>query len=115
MLGVRFSLLTFAESKDLKHIPHRQWVFSIPRRLRICFMLDRRLSAELSRCAGKVRSACLEACDRSEQAVAGAVIVVQTFGKSGALCDPCFFFAGADGLHSGIRMPGRRRSLKILI
>jgi len=35
----------------LKYVPHRQWVFSIPKRLRIYFMFDRRLLAKLSRCA----------------------------------------------------------------
>jgi len=35
----------------LKYVPHRQWVFSIPKRLRIYFMLDRRLLTKLSRCA----------------------------------------------------------------
>ena len=38
----------------LKYVPHRQWVFSIPKRLRIYFMFDRRLLAKLSRCAWKV-------------------------------------------------------------
>ena len=35
----------------LKYVPHRQWVFSIPKRLRIYFMFDRSLLAKLSRCA----------------------------------------------------------------
>ena len=34
----------------LKHVPHRQWVFSIPKRLRIYFMYDRKLLAKLSKC-----------------------------------------------------------------
>jgi len=34
----------------LKYVPHRQWVFSIPKRLRIYFMLNRRLLAKLSPC-----------------------------------------------------------------
>jgi hypothetical protein len=38
----------------LKKVPHRQWVFSIPKRLRIYFMFDRKLLAKLSRCAWKV-------------------------------------------------------------
>ena len=35
----------------LKYVPHRQWVFSIPKRLRIYFMYDRKLLTKLSRCA----------------------------------------------------------------
>ncbi len=35
----------------LKDVPHRQWVFSIPKRLRIYFLFDRKLLAKLSICA----------------------------------------------------------------
>ncbi|MCP4747924.1 MAG: IS3 family transposase [Desulfobacteraceae bacterium] len=35
----------------LKDVPRRQWVFSIPKRLRIYFMYDRKLQAKLSQCA----------------------------------------------------------------
>jgi ribosomal protein S27E len=38
----------------LKLVPHRQWVFSIPKRLRIYFLFNRKLLAKLSRCAWKV-------------------------------------------------------------
>ena len=38
----------------LKYVPHRQWVFSIPKRLRIYFMFDRKLLTKLSRCAWKL-------------------------------------------------------------
>ncbi len=31
----------------LKYVPHRQWVFSIPKRLRIYFMFDRKLLSKL--------------------------------------------------------------------
>jgi ribosomal protein S27E len=34
----------------LKYVPHRQWVFSIPKRLRIYFMFDRKLLSKLSQC-----------------------------------------------------------------
>jgi len=44
-----------------KKVPHRQWVFSIPKRLRIYFMFDRRLLAKLSQCARKVLSLYLTA------------------------------------------------------
>jgi hypothetical protein len=38
-------------TQELKQVPHRQWVFSLPKRLRIYFMFDRKLLAKLSRCA----------------------------------------------------------------
>jgi ribosomal protein S27E len=37
----------------LKHVPHRQWAFSLPKRLRTYFMFDRKLLAKLSRCASE--------------------------------------------------------------
>jgi len=40
----------------LKYVPHRQWVFSIPKRLRIYFMFDRKLLSKLSQCVWKVLS-----------------------------------------------------------
>jgi hypothetical protein len=33
----------------LKYVPHRQWVFSIPKRLRIYFMFDRKLLTKLKK------------------------------------------------------------------
>lgn len=64
----------------LKHVPHRQWVFSIPKRLRIYFMAHRRLLAELSRRAWKVLSQYLKAGVSYADATPGGVIAVQTFG-----------------------------------
>ena len=64
----------------LKHVPHRQWVFSIPKRLRIYFMAHRRLLAELSRRAWKVLSKYLKAGVSYADATPGGVIAVQTLG-----------------------------------
>lgn len=64
----------------LKSVPHRQWVFSIPKRLRIYFMLDRSLLAGLSQCAWKVVSLYLKKAVPYEDAMPGAVIAVQSFG-----------------------------------
>ena len=61
-------------------MPHRQWVFSIPKRLRIYFMAHRRLLAELSRRAWKVLSQYLKAGVSYADAAPGGVIAVQTFG-----------------------------------
>ena len=64
----------------LKYVPHRHWVFSIPKRLRIYFMFDRRLLAKLSQCAWKVLSLYLKEAAPYEDATPGAVIAVQSYG-----------------------------------
>jgi hypothetical protein len=65
--------------KVLKCVPHRQWVFSIPKRLRIYFMFDRKLLSKLSQCVWKVLSVYLKHVALDEDAVAGAVIAIQSF------------------------------------
>jgi len=64
----------------LKEVPHRQWVFSIPKRLRPFFMYDRKLLAKLSQCAWNVLSKYLKQGVSADRAAPGAVIAVQTFG-----------------------------------
>jgi hypothetical protein len=64
----------------LKDVPHRQWVFSIPKRLRIYFLYDRKLLAKLSICGWKVLSAYLKSAVPYDGAVPGASIAVQTYG-----------------------------------
>jgi len=66
--------------KVLKYVPHRQWVFSIPKRLRIYFMFDRKLLAKLSQCAWKVLSTYLKQRTGDDDAAPGAAIAVQSFG-----------------------------------
>jgi hypothetical protein len=53
---------------------------SIPKRLRIYFLFDRKLLAKLSRCAWKVLSAYLKQSAPFDDAVPGAAIAVHTFG-----------------------------------
>ena len=65
----------------LKSVPHRQWVFSIPKRLRIYFMYDRKLLSKLSRCAWRVLSVYLRQSVPDDSAAPGAAIAVQTFGE----------------------------------
>jgi len=65
--------------KVLKHVPHRQWVFSIPKRLRIYFMYDRSLLSKLSLCAWKVLKLYLQQAVPYDDAVSGAVIALQSF------------------------------------
>jgi|GEM_PF-4494279 len=79
----------------LEDVTHRQWVFSLPKRLRPYFMYDRKLLPKLSLCAWNVLSEYLKtsvskensadkqaagkACCSSMQP--GCVIAVQTFGE----------------------------------
>jgi len=64
----------------LKYVSHRQWVVSIPKRLRIYFMFDRKLLTKLSRCAWKVLNLYLTQAIPYDDAIAGAAIAVQSFG-----------------------------------
>jgi hypothetical protein len=64
----------------LKAVPHRQWVFSIPKRLRIYFMYDRKLLAKLSRCGWNVINTFLKSASSHNDAVPGASISVHTYG-----------------------------------
>ncbi len=76
-------VIVFAEElceNILKYVPHRQWVLSIPKRLRIYFMFDRSLLSKLSQCAWKVLSQYLRQAVPYEDAVSGAVIAIQSFG-----------------------------------
>lgn len=45
LLGLRLT------TEVIEAVPHRQWVFTIPKRLRIFFRMDRSLLGKLSRCA----------------------------------------------------------------
>lgn len=58
----------------------RNWVFSIPKRLRIYFLYDRKLLAKLSICGWKVISAYLKSAVSNDGAVPGASIAAQTYG-----------------------------------
>ncbi len=73
-------ILDFVIGILTKNVPHRQWVFSIPKRLRIYFMFDRKLLAKLSQCAWQVLSSYLKQGVIYDDANPGAVIAVQTFG-----------------------------------
>jgi hypothetical protein len=64
----------------LKKIPHRHFVFSIPKILRRYFLYDRKLLADLSRCAWESLKIFLREAVPENDPVPGAVIAVQTFG-----------------------------------
>lgn len=64
----------------LKAVPHRHFIFSIPKILRRYFLYDRRPLSELSRCAWDSLKLFFQAIVPEEDAVPGAVIAIQTFG-----------------------------------
>jgi hypothetical protein len=84
----------------LKFVPHRQWVFSIPKRLRIYFMFDRKLLPKFSRCVWKVLSTYLKKSTSDDSATPGAVISVQTFGDFQNF-NPHLHIIATDGCFSG--------------
>jgi len=101
----------------LEKVQHRQWVFSIPRRLRPYFMYDRKLLAKLSLCAWKVLSEYLKTGvslntvpeDENNPVgwdpVPGAVIAVQTFQTFGEFLNfnPHLHIIATDGCFYGER------------
>jgi len=86
----------------LKAVPHRHFVFSIPKILRRYFLYDRRLLSDLSRCGWESLKAIFQETVPQDNAVPGAVIAVQTFGDFlgfnphlHVLCsDGCFYGEG---------------------
>ncbi len=64
----------------LAPVKHHQWVFTVPKRLRLFFLYDRRLLGELSRCAWKTVRDLYRAGLRDRHAVPGMVVSIQTYG-----------------------------------
>ena len=64
----------------IKSVPHRHFVFSIPKILRRYFLYDRRLLSELSKCAWESLKVFFQDIVHEEDAVPGAVIAIQSFG-----------------------------------
>jgi len=63
----------------LKKIPHRHFVFSIPKILRRYFLYDRKLLADLSRCAWKSLKVFLQHSVPENDPIPGAVICVEHY------------------------------------
>jgi hypothetical protein len=64
----------------LKEVPHRHFVFSIPKILRRYFLYDRKLLADLSRCGWESLKVFLQDAVPEDDPIPGAVIAMQTFG-----------------------------------
>jgi hypothetical protein len=94
----------------LKDVPHRQWVLSIPKRLRIYFMYDRKLLSKLSRCGWKVIRAFLKSASSDNDAAPAASIAVHTYGDflnfnphlHAIVADGCFLSDGSFQMAPGI-------------
>ena len=64
----------------LKAVPHRHFVFSIPKILRRYFLYDRKLLSDLSRCAWETLKEFFHETVQEEEAVPGAVVAIHSFG-----------------------------------
>ena len=64
----------------LKKVPHRHFIFSLPKILRRYFLYDRKLLAKLSRCAWESLKVFMQNAVPEKEPLPGAVIAVQTFG-----------------------------------
>ncbi|MBM3881032.1 MAG: transposase [Verrucomicrobia bacterium] len=62
-------------------VPHRQFVFTIPKRLRIYFRFERRLLGELCRAAARTVITVYRAASGRPDALPGMVGALQTFGQ----------------------------------
>jgi hypothetical protein len=62
----------------LAPVSHHQWVFTVPKRLRLFFLYDRRLLGDLSRCAWETVGELYRAGLEDRRAVPGMVVSIQT-------------------------------------
>jgi len=69
----------------LKKVPHRHFIFSLPKILRRYFLYDRKLLAGLSRCAWESLKVFMRQAVPEKAPLPGAVIAMQTFGDFWAL------------------------------
>lgn len=64
----------------LAPVPHRQYVFTVPKMLRVYFRKDRRLLGQLSQCAADALKTLFRAACKDPKAVPGIIIAIQTYG-----------------------------------
>ncbi len=78
-------------------VPHRQYVFSIPKIIRRYFLYDRKLLGKLSQCAAKSLTKFLRLTLGKKSGISGIVVAIQTFGDY-ARWHPHLHALVADGL-----------------
>ena len=89
-------------SNVLKNVPHRHFVFSIPKIIRIYFLFDRKLLTKLSRIAWDVLKLYYKNSVNKENVIPAAAASIQTFGDFLGFnphfhiltCDGCFGESG---------------------
>jgi putative transposase len=79
-------------------VPHRQYVFSIPKMLRIYFKYDRSLLGGLCQCAWRSLLTFLKEVVGLKEGVPGAVIAIHTFGADPVKWHPHLHVLSTDGL-----------------
>jgi len=87
-------------SNVLKKVPHRHFVFSIPKILRKYFLFNRKLLKELSRISWDIVKDYYTSTCRKEGANPAAVAVIQTFGDYLSF-NPHIHMLAADGCFGG--------------
>lgn len=78
-------------------VPHRQYVFSVPKILRRFFFYDRKLLGKLSQCAVKSLTKFLQLTLGKKAGIPGVIVAIQTFGDY-ARWHPHLHALVADGL-----------------
>jgi transposase len=81
-------LLLPVESEILAEVPHRQYVFTIPKLLRLHFRFDRQLLGLLSNCAYHSVLEMMQTVVADPAAVPGMVASIQTYGDQAANWHP---------------------------
>ncbi|MEE8278962.1 MAG: transposase, partial [Thermoanaerobaculia bacterium] len=71
----------WAEQELLEDVPHRQVVFTIPKRLRVFFRYDRKLLGELAGCAWRALKLYFDSYFDGDEVTPGAVGFLQTSGE----------------------------------
>jgi hypothetical protein len=84
----------------IKAVPHRHFIFSIPKILRRYFLYDRKLLSELSRCAWESLKQFFQEATPEEDAVPGAAVAIQSFGDFLGF-NPHLHILGTDGCFYG--------------
>ena len=86
------------ESEVLAPVPHRQYVFTIPKLLRLHFRFDRRLLGLLSACAYQSILELMRAIVSEPGAVPGMAASIQTYGDQAANWHPHVHAIVSDGV-----------------
>jgi hypothetical protein len=69
-------------------VPHRQYVFAIPKILRKFFFYDRKLLGRLSQCAVKSLTKFFQLTLGKKTGIPGVIVAIQTFGDYVPLASP---------------------------